>query len=191
MYGGWRDSAVRVGDVAGVSVWTVAGDIAALDVDVVVNAANDRGWMGSGVAGAIKRGGGAVVEDEAMATAPRRPGTAWTTSAGTLAAGHVVHAAAMGQDARTDSGLIEAATRAAVACVRELGAETVAFPALGTGVGGFPLVEAAEVMARAVSGELSEAAASITDIVFAICDPAAARSFGSVVRVALSPARAN
>lgn len=190
MHGGWRDSAVHAGDVADTAFWIVAGDIAALDVDVVVNAANDRGWMGSGVAGAIRRAGGSAIEEAAIATAPGRPGTAWSTGAGDLAASHVVHAAAMGQDLRTDACLVEAATRAAVECVRRLGAATVAFPALGTGVGGFPLDEAAALMTRAVADEVSGASTQLTDVVFAVFDPDDAASFGSVVQAELSHAEA-
>lgn len=186
---GWQHSAVRVGDVAGVTIWAAAGDIAVLDVDVVVNAANDRGWMGSGVAGAIKRSGGGGIETEAMESAPGRPGTAWVTGAGDLAAGHVVHAAAMGEDLVTDADLVEAATRAAVACVRDLGARTVAFPALGTGVGGFPLDEAARVMVRAMTDEIEAGRGELTDVVFTVLDPDVARRFGTAICDVLAAAR--
>ncbi|MBX7160208.1 MAG: macro domain-containing protein [Acidimicrobiia bacterium] len=187
MRGGWRDSAFHLGDVAGVAVWVTTGDIAVLDVDVVVNAANDAGWMGSGVAGAIKRAGGVEIETEAMASAPRRPGTAWATGAGHLPARHVVHAAAMGQDLMTDAGLVEAATRAAAACARDLGATSVAFPALGTGVGGFPLAEAAGIMSRAIADVVTAGRGSLTDVVFALFDAEATQVFTGGVRAELSP----
>lgn len=186
----WRDTAVHVGDVAGVGFWVAAGDIAALDVDVVVNAANDRGWMGSGVAGAIKRAGGDGIEAEAMRRAPGRAGTAWTTGAGALPAGHVVHAAAMGQDLVTSATLIEAATRAAVACAREVRAASVAFPALGTGVGGFDLGEAARLMGRVLAAEVATDRASVTDIVFAAFDADAAARLAADMPVVLEPVEA-
>lgn len=186
MRGQLPDSAVCLGEIAGVAIWVVAGDIADLDVDVVVNAANDRGWMGSGVAGAIRRRGGPSIQAEAIAAAPGCPGTAWATSAGSLAARHVVHAAAMGQDLVTDAHLIDSATRAAIARVRELDAACVALPALGTGVGGFDLEDAAVVMTKAVAAELGEDPGSVADIVFALHDPESARRFGAVVSDELS-----
>ena len=74
------------------------GDIAALDVDAIANAANDRLWMGSGVAGALKRAGGDEIEREAVAKGPIPLGTAVATKAGRLKAQHVLHGAVMGQD---------------------------------------------------------------------------------------------
>lgn len=181
----WRDSAARAGAAAGVAFWVATGDVALLDVDVVVNAANDRGWMGAGVAGAIKRAGGEGIEADAMRGAPGRPGTAWTTGAGALQARHVVHAAAMGQDLLTSAPLIEAATAAAVVCARDVGAATVAFPVLGTGVGGFDLREAARLMARVLATEVVADPGALTDVVFAVFDPGAAAGVDAAVRAVL------
>ncbi len=91
----------------------VEGDITALDVDVIVNAANDHLWMGAGVAGAIKRAGGEEIEREAVAQGPIPLGEAVATGAGRLKARHVVHGAVMGQDLSTDASLIERTTRRA------------------------------------------------------------------------------
>lgn len=124
----------------------LTGDIAEQKVDAIVNAANNRFWMGGGVAGAIKRRGGAGIEAEAMRLGPVEPGRSVTTSAGSLPARHVIHAAVMGQDLLTDGHLIRAATRSALAEATRLKLETIAFPALGTGVGGFPVEEAATIM---------------------------------------------
>ena len=88
----------------------VDGDIALLDVDAVANAANDRLWMGAGVAGALKRAGGAEIEREAMAKGPIPVGTAVATSAGRLPARFVVHGAVMGQDLRTNADLVRRTT---------------------------------------------------------------------------------
>ena len=130
----------------------IEGDIAALDVDAVANAANDELWMGAGVAGALKRAGGAEIEREAMAKGPIPLGTAVATSGGRLRARHVVHGAVMGQDLRTNADLVARTTRACLELADELGCRTLALPAFGTGVGGFPLDECARVMVEQVRG---------------------------------------
>jgi O-acetyl-ADP-ribose deacetylase (regulator of RNase III) len=124
----------------------VEGDIAALGVDAIANAANDHLWMGAGVAGAIKRAGGEEIEREAVAQGPIAIGDAVATGAGRLAARWVIHAAVMGQDLRTSAGAIARATRRTLEAADELGAESLALPAFGTGVGGFPLDECARIM---------------------------------------------
>ena len=124
----------------------VEGDITRLDVDAIANAANDRLWMGAGVAGAIKRAGGEEIEREAVAKAPIAVGEAVATGAGFLSAKWVVHGAVMGQDLRTDAELIGRTTRRCLELAEELGAASIALPAFGTGVGGFPLDECARIM---------------------------------------------
>jgi O-acetyl-ADP-ribose deacetylase (regulator of RNase III) len=128
----------------------IEGDISTQDTDAVVNAANNHFWMGAGVAGAIKRRGGAAIEAEAMRQGPVEPGECVITSGGTLAARHVIHAAVMGQDLETSAALIERATRNALALADERGLTSISFPAFGTGVGGFPLDECARIMIGAV-----------------------------------------
>src|SRR5262245_20878748 len=126
------------------------GDISTQDTDAIVNAANNHFWMGAGVAGAIKRRGGDEIEAEAMRQGPVEPGECVITSAGRLAAKHVIHAAVMGQDLRTSASLIERATRNSLALADQNGLTSIAFPAFGTGVGGFSLDECARVMIAAV-----------------------------------------
>ena len=142
------------------------GDIAAQDTDAIVNAANNAFWMGAGVAGAIKSRGGAEIEREAMAQGPVEPGACVVTSAGRLAARHVIHAAVMGQDLRTSAGAISAATRSALEVADGLGAESLALPAFGTGVGGFPLTECARLMVA--EARSLEPAARLRRVVFAV-----------------------
>jgi O-acetyl-ADP-ribose deacetylase (regulator of RNase III) len=132
------------------TIKVVQGDITQADVDAIVNAANDQLWMGAGVAGAIVRAGGAGIEYEAMQQAPIRTGEAVITGAGHLTARHVIHAAVMGQDLETDGGTIAAATAAALALAEKADLRSIAFPALGTGVGGFPIDECARLMIHAV-----------------------------------------
>ncbi len=124
----------------------LSGNIAALEVDAVANAANDHLWMGAGVAGALKRVGGLEIEREAMARGPISLGTAVATTAGKLPARYVIHGAVMGQDLRTNADLVARTTHACLALADELGCRTLALPAFGTGVGGFPLDDCARVM---------------------------------------------
>jgi O-acetyl-ADP-ribose deacetylase len=128
----------------------VEGDITELEVDAIANAANNELWMGAGVAGAIKRAGGEEIEREAVAQAPIAVGQAVATGAGKLKAKHVVHAAVMGQDLQTSAELISQATRRALEVADELGARSLAMPAFGTGVGGFPIERCAELMVTEV-----------------------------------------
>jgi O-acetyl-ADP-ribose deacetylase (regulator of RNase III) len=153
-------------------------DIAALDVDAITNAANDRLWMGAGVAGAIKRAGGEEIEREAVAKGPIAIGDAVATGAGKLPAKHVIHAAVMGQDLVTSADAIRTATRRTLEVAEELDAASVALPAFGTGVGGFPLAECARLMvqeARAFEPR------SLQRVVFAVYGDEARRVFESAV----------
>lgn len=130
----------------------VEGDITALDVDAIANAANDHLWMGAGVAGAIKRAGGEEIEREAVAKGPIRVGDAVATGAGRLKARYVIHGAVMGQDLRTSAELITRTTARCLEVAEELGCRSLALPAFGTGVGGFPIDECARLMVAAVRG---------------------------------------
>jgi O-acetyl-ADP-ribose deacetylase (regulator of RNase III) len=122
------------------------GDIAAVEADAVANAANDRLWMGAGVAGALKRAGGDEIEQEAMAQGPIPLGSAVATTAGRLPARWVIHGAVMGQDLRTNADLVRRTTRSCLELADELGCRSLGLPAFGTGVGGFPLEECARIM---------------------------------------------
>src|SRR6266508_6890023 len=128
----------------------VDGDITTLEVDAVANAANSSLWMGSGVAGAIKRAGGEEIEREAVAKGPIAVGDAVATGAGRLPAKWVIHGAVMGQDLRTNADLVERTTTSVLRVADELGADSLALPAFGTGVGGFPLDDCARLMVAAV-----------------------------------------
>ncbi|MGC8896801.1 MAG: macro domain-containing protein [Bacteroidota bacterium] len=124
----------------------VQGDITEQETTAIVNAANNRLWMGAGVAGAIKRKGGEQIEHEAVAQGPIEVGGAVVTSAGALRARYVIHAAVMGQDLRTDGTKIRRAMRSALKAAEDRGIDSVSFPALGTGVGGFPMDQCASIM---------------------------------------------
>jgi O-acetyl-ADP-ribose deacetylase len=143
----------------------VDGDITALEVDAIANAANNHLWMGSGVAGAIKRAGGEEIEREAVRLGPIEVGDAVATGAGRLAARWVIHGAVMGQDLRTDADLVRRTTESCLRVADELGARSLAVPAFGTGVGGFPLQECARIMVNTVR---SHEPSSLERVVFAV-----------------------
>ena len=151
--------------MARIELWN--GDICDLEVDAIVNAANLSLWMSTGVGGAIKRAGGDAIEFAAVRQAPVPIGESIVTPAGTLAARYVIHAVSLDRDRRTNAAIIDQAVRSALARARELGLSSIAFPALGTGVGGFPLEEASLVTVRAVRDEL-ERSPSIQHVIFAM-----------------------
>jgi O-acetyl-ADP-ribose deacetylase (regulator of RNase III) len=142
--------------IGGTWLEIVAGDITQLEIDAIVNAANDHLWMGGGVAGAIKRVGGQVIEDEARAQGPIALGDAVSTTGGALKARWVIHAAVMSQDLKTSATIIGDATKRSLEVAEMLGARSVALPAFGTGVGGFPLYACADIMVAKAREHLVE-----------------------------------
>ena len=144
----------------------IHGDITDMAVDAIVNAANNKLLMGGGVAGAIKRIGGASIEDEAIKKGPIAIGAAVATSAGILKARYVIHAATMGLDSRTDEIKIRNSCASALRVADELKIKSIAFPALGCGVGGFPLKASAKIMAQEVMKHLRETNTSLEEIIF-------------------------
>jgi len=124
----------------------VKGDITQSKTQVIVNAANNEFWMGSGVAGAIKAAGGQVIEEEAMAKGPVMPGEVIHTTAGKLRFAYVFHAAVMGQDLRTTAQLIRTCTLGCLNLAEKLKIESIALPAFGTGVGQFPVKACGNLM---------------------------------------------
>lgn len=152
------------------------GNITELEADAIVNAANNRLWMGGGVAGAIKRKGGKEIEEEAVRKGPIPIGEAVVTGAGRLRAKHVIHAATMGQDLATDERKVADATRNSLLRARELRLTSIAFPALGAGVGHLPLPQVARIMMAEVKGHIGEGT-TLATVVFALYDEAAYRAF--------------
>ncbi len=160
----------------------VQGDITELDTEAIVNAANNRGWMGGGVAGAIKRKGGKEIEDEAVKKGTIPIGEAAVTGAGRLKAKYIIHAATMGMDFATDETRIRNATRNSLLRAEELCLASLAFPALGAGVGGFPLDQVAKIMMEEVRKHATQST-SIKEVVFVAYDEAAYCAFkGELIR---------
>jgi O-acetyl-ADP-ribose deacetylase len=154
------------------------GDITAVEADAIANAANDRLWMGAGVAGAIKRVGGEEIEREAMAIGGIELGTAVATTAGRLRARWVIHGAVMGQDLRTDADLVRRTTRSCLEVAEELGCRSLALPAFGTGVGGFPLTDCARIMVEEARIFPAE---SLEHVIFAVYGSEAYEAFSSAL----------
>jgi len=149
----------------------IQGDITELKVEAIVNAANNKLLMGGGVAGAIKKKGGRSIEEEAVKKGPIKIGEAIATSAGNLPAKYVIHAATMGMDFATDEVKIRNSCRSSLEVAEDLSIKSLAFPALGCGVGGFPLLASAKIMAQEVFRHLKEReSSSIQEIIFCLFD---------------------
>jgi O-acetyl-ADP-ribose deacetylase len=152
-------------------------DVTKLDVDAIANAANTQLMHGGGVAGAISRAGGPEVQRESDERAPIELGAAVETTAGDMPARWVIHAATMELGGPTSAEIIERATRSTLAKAEELGCGSLALVAFGTGVGGFPLEDAARVMVAAAR----EHKGSLERIVFAVHGDAAERAFSEAL----------
>ena len=174
--------------MARIELWN--GDICDLEVDAIVNAANLSLWMSTGVGGEIKRAGGDSIEFAAVRQAPVPLGDAIVTPAGSLAARAVIHAVSLDRDRRTTAEIIDRAVRSAIARAREIRAMSVAFPAMGTGVGGFPLDEAARVTVRAVREELA-GSPTIEHVIFAMRGAAAYQAFEAALAATVETATAD
>lgn len=153
------------------------GDITELRVDAIVNAANNKLVMGGGVAGAIKKKGGRVIEEEAVKKGPIEIGDAIATSAGELAAKYVIHAATMGMDFKTDEEKLRNSCKNALKVAEDLKIKSIVFPALGCGVGGFPLLACAKIMSQEVLKHLREKESGLKEIIFCLYDKEALEFF--------------
>ena len=152
------------------------GDLTEMDTDAIVNAANNDLWLGGGVAGAIKRKGGEEIQKECNAIGSIPVGGAAITGGGKLKARHVIHAASMELGGRTTAEALHRSTAHSLRLASERGLKTIAFPAVGTGVAGFPLAECAEIMLREAAQHLAGSTA-IETIYFVLFDEEARRVF--------------
>jgi O-acetyl-ADP-ribose deacetylase len=156
-------------------------DITTLEVDAIANAANTDLRHRGGVAGAISRAGGPEIQRESSAKAPIGLGEAVETTGGELPARWVIHAATMHLGGPTDAGIIRDATAATLARADELGARSLALVAFGTGVGGFPLEDAARIEVEEVRRHL-DAGSRLERVVFAVRGEAAREAFEAALR---------
>jgi O-acetyl-ADP-ribose deacetylase len=142
-------------------------DITKLQVDAIANAANTELRHGGGVAGAIARAGGAAVERESRERAPIGLGEAAHTSGGEMPCRWVIHAATMELGGPTSAAIIRRATASTLRKADELGARSLALVAFGTGVGGFPVAEAARIELEEVRKHL-RGDSGLERVVFAV-----------------------
>jgi O-acetyl-ADP-ribose deacetylase len=142
----------------------VQQDVTQLEVDAIANAANTQLMHAGGVAAAIQRAAGQALAEESRAKAPIGLGEAVETTAGDMPSRWVIHAATMELGGPTSAEVIERATRSTLRVAEELGCTSLALVAFGTGVGGFPLDEAAALMV----GVAREHEGGLERIVFAV-----------------------
>jgi O-acetyl-ADP-ribose deacetylase len=157
-------------------IFVVDGDITRLEVDAIANAANTHLLHGGGVAGAISRAGGPEIQQQSHARAPIGLGEAVETTAGALPCRWVIHAATMEPGGPTSADVIRRATASTLARATALDAHSLALVAFGTGVGGFPLDEAARIEVEEVRRHLA-AHGTPESVVFAVRGVAAKRAF--------------
>ena len=131
------------------------GDLTAAKVDAIVNAANNDLILGGGVAGAIRARGGPSIQEGCRRIGPIRIGEAAITGGGNLPARHVIHAASMELGGLTDEPGLRESTRNSLLRAHENRLESIAFPAIGTGIAGFPMERCAEVMLEEIRAHLN------------------------------------
>ncbi|MEP7286194.1 MAG: macro domain-containing protein [Chloroflexota bacterium] len=168
--------------VNGVSIELTKGDITDLAVDAIVNAANSDLILGSGVAGAIYRKGGASIQDECDAIGHCDVGSAVMTGAGTLPAAHVIHAVGPRMGEGNEPGKLAGATRTSLALAERNKLASIALPALSTGVFGYPLEGCATVMLRVIVDFTFEGLTSLKQIIVCLFDDKAYQIFAEVLQ---------
>ena len=155
------------------------GDLTEMDVDAIVNAANNDLQLGGGVAGAIRRKGGPQIQAECDEIGTIPVGGAAITSGGKLKARHVIHAASMQLGGRTSAQSLRSSTAHSLRIAAQNGLKSIAFPAVGTGIAGFPLRDCAEIMLRETARHL-EQPTSIEKVYFVLVDQGAFDTFQRV-----------
>jgi O-acetyl-ADP-ribose deacetylase (regulator of RNase III) len=148
------------------------GDLTEMDTDAIVNAANNDLILGGGVAGAIRRKGGEDIQRECDAIGSIPIGYAAITTGGKLKARFVIHAASMALGGKTSAEALRNSTSHSLRIASERGLKSIAFPAVGTGIAGFPLKECAEIMLRETAAHL-RAETSLETIYFVLFDEVA------------------
>src|SRR6185295_11479200 len=152
------------------------GDLTEMDVDAIVNAANNDLQLGGGLAGVIRKRAGETIQRECNQIGAVPVGGAAITSGGKLKARHIIHAASMELGGHTTARALRASTAHALRIAAEKGLKTVAFPAVGTGIGGFPLSECAEIMLHETAEHLKKGS-SLDAVFFVLFDERALAAF--------------
>lgn len=155
------------------------GDITEFRGDAIVNAANDELKLGNGVAGAIKRAGGPAIQEECDRYGAVKIGGAAITGAGNLPVKYLIHAASMGFGKPTNGKTLRSSTFESLRLAEENGVETIAFPAVGTGVAGFPVDRCATIMIE-VASEFLKTSKNVKEIHFILFDEQTKKVFEEV-----------
>jgi O-acetyl-ADP-ribose deacetylase (regulator of RNase III) len=161
----------------------MAGDLVEQDVDAIVNAANSDLVLGGGVAGAIRSQGGPAIQEDCDAHGPVKVGEAALTGAGELLARHIIHAASMSLGGRTSAKSLRSSMDSSFRIAHSQGVRTIAIPAVGTGIAGFPMDECAMVMAQSLSNALADGWRP-TEVRFVLFGEGARRAFEAAFRAA-------
>ncbi|HEX9666168.1 MAG TPA: macro domain-containing protein [Thermodesulfobacteriota bacterium] len=151
-------------------ITVIKGDITEIEVDAIVNAANTDLILGSGVAGAIRKKGGDLIQNECNEIGSIPLGEAAITGAGNLRARYVIHAAGMHLGGRVSEVSLKDTTNNSLLRASEKNLKKIAFPAIGTGAGGFPMKDCARVMVDTVSEFLEDKHTSIERVYFVLFD---------------------
>src|ERR1700722_9109231 len=167
-----RSSPMSIGE----KIILLQGDLTEMDVDAIVNAANNDLQLGGGVAGAIRRKGGDAIQKECDAIGSIPIGGAAITTGGKLRARYVIHAASMQLGGTTNSRALRSSTAHALRIAAEKGLRSIAFPAVGTGIAGFAVPECARIMLREVAEHLKNPT-SLEKIYFVLFDAQALSEF--------------
>ncbi|MEO8744448.1 MAG: macro domain-containing protein [Candidatus Dormiibacterota bacterium] len=154
----------------------ISGDLVEQNVDAIVNAANNDLVLGAGVAGAIRRRGGPDIQCECDAHGPVKVGEAAITGAGELPAHYVIHAASMTLGGRTTRHSLASSMDHTFRLASQHGVRTIAIPAVGTGIAGFPMEECAVVMAASLRSVLDDGW-SVDEVRFVLFDDDAKQAF--------------
>jgi O-acetyl-ADP-ribose deacetylase (regulator of RNase III) len=163
----------------GEKIILMQGDLTEMNADAIVNAANNDLQLGGGVAGAIRRKGGDAIQKECDAIGSIPIGGAAITTGGNLRARHVIHAASMQLGGETTARALQSSTAHSLRIAAEQNLRSIAFPAVGTGIAGFPLDECAAIMMREVVSFLKKPT-SIEKVYFVLFDGHALAAFEKV-----------
>jgi O-acetyl-ADP-ribose deacetylase (regulator of RNase III) len=159
------------------AILLVEGDLTEMETDAIVNAANNDLRHGGGVAGAILRKGGKIIQEESDAIGTVPVGGAAVTSGGNLKARYVIHAASMELGGKTTAQSLRSSTAHSLRIAAQMGVKTIAFPAVGTGIAGFPMNDCAEIMLAEAVAHLKQGITPVQKIYFVLADGAALHTF--------------
>ena len=172
--------------VADRKIRLIEGNIALVEADAVVNAANKSLILGGGVAGAIRRFGGPSIQEECSRIGPIEVGGAVMTGAGDLKARHVIHAAGPVYGEGDEDSKLERATLGSLRLAGNHKLKTIAFPAISSGIFGFPIRRCSEVMLRTTL-MFMESSALPAEVIFCLYGDEAYQVFANTLEALTAP----